>query len=132
MAVVRHQSLVLRPALLARGARLGDRLSDQELCVVTAPVKVHKHYDQNHNPQFLDNPDAINAGVATGSPIRLPYPGEAGQWNNAACSLRCASTFSHVATNYHSPRPAIAFAFSLALTRAVPFSRTLDVVTDHP
>jgi hypothetical protein len=50
--------------------------------VVTAPVKMRKHYDQNHNPQFFDNPDAINAGIATGSPIRLPYPGEAGQRNN--------------------------------------------------
>jgi hypothetical protein len=50
--------------------------------VLTAPVKMRKHYDQNHNPQFFDNPEAINAGVATGSPIRLPYPGEAGPRNN--------------------------------------------------
>jgi len=50
--------------------------------VVTAPIKMHKHYDQNHNPQFFADPDAINNGVATGSPIRMPYPGEAGQRNN--------------------------------------------------
>ncbi len=50
--------------------------------VVTQPVKVHKHLDSAGNPQFFDNPDAINNGIATGGPIRLPYPGEAGQRNN--------------------------------------------------
>jgi hypothetical protein len=50
--------------------------------VVTAPVKMRRHFDSNGNPQFFDNPDAINNGVATGSPVRLPYPGEAGERNN--------------------------------------------------
>jgi hypothetical protein len=50
--------------------------------VVTQPVKIHKHLDSAGNPQFFDNPDAINSGIATGGPIRLPYPGEAGQRNN--------------------------------------------------
>jgi hypothetical protein len=50
--------------------------------VVTQPVKVHKHLDSAGNPQFFQNPDAINNGIATGGPIRLPYPGEAGQRNN--------------------------------------------------
>jgi Carboxypeptidase regulatory-like domain/TonB dependent receptor len=54
--------------------------------VQTGPIKMHKHYDQNHNPQFFANPDAINNGVAcggcNGGNIRLPYPGEAGQRNN--------------------------------------------------
>jgi hypothetical protein len=51
--------------------------------VQTAPVKIRKHIDANGAPQVFDNPDAINAGV-TGpdSPIRLPFPGEAGQRNN--------------------------------------------------
>jgi hypothetical protein len=52
------------------------------LGVVTAPVKMRRHFDGNGNPQFFDNSDAINNGVLTGSPIRLPYPGEAGQRNN--------------------------------------------------
>ena len=43
---------------------------------------MRRHFDQNGNPQFFDNPDAINSGIATGSPVRLPYPGEAGQRNN--------------------------------------------------
>jgi hypothetical protein len=30
----------------------------------------------------FDNPDAINNGVPNGTPIRLPYPGEAGERNN--------------------------------------------------
>lgn len=50
--------------------------------VVTQPVKMRRHYDSNGNPQFFDNPEAINAGTLTGGPIRLPYPGEAGQRNN--------------------------------------------------
>jgi hypothetical protein len=30
----------------------------------------------------FDNPAALNNGVTNGSPIRLPYPGEAGERNN--------------------------------------------------
>ncbi len=50
--------------------------------VVTGKVKLRRHFDQNGNPQFFDNPDTINNGLATGGPVRLPYPGEAGQRNN--------------------------------------------------
>lgn len=50
--------------------------------VVTQPIKMRRHFDANGNPQFFDDPDAINNGIATGSPVRLPYPGEAGQRNN--------------------------------------------------
>ncbi len=49
--------------------------------VKTAPVKMRKHIDANGTPQIFDNPDAINAGVSNGGPIRLTYPGEAGQRN---------------------------------------------------
>jgi hypothetical protein len=45
-------------------------------------VKVRKHLDQNGAPQVFDNVAAINNGVVNGSPIRLPYPGEAGDRNN--------------------------------------------------
>jgi hypothetical protein len=45
-------------------------------------IKTHKHLDSNGNPQFFDNPDGINSGTSTGGPVRLPYPGEAGQRNN--------------------------------------------------
>ena len=50
--------------------------------VVTGPVKMRRHFDASGNPQFFDNPDAINNGIATGGPVRLPYPGEAGERNN--------------------------------------------------
>ncbi len=33
-------------------------------------------------PSYFANASAINSGVATGTPVRLPYPGEAGQRNN--------------------------------------------------
>jgi hypothetical protein len=50
--------------------------------VVTGKVKTRRHFDSNGNPQFFDDPDAINNGLATGTPERLPYPGEAGERNN--------------------------------------------------
>jgi len=52
--------------------------------IVTGKVKIHRHFDQNGNPQFFDGNSSatINSGVLTGSPIRLPYPGETGQRNN--------------------------------------------------
>jgi hypothetical protein len=49
--------------------------------VKTGTVNLRKHLI-NGLPQILDNPAAVGAGVANGSPIRLPYPGEAGQRNN--------------------------------------------------
>jgi hypothetical protein len=50
--------------------------------VNTAPVKVKRHI-VNGVPQVFagDTAVAINNGVANGTPIRLPYPGEAGQRN---------------------------------------------------
>jgi hypothetical protein len=54
----------------------------ESYAVVTAKLKMRRHLDSNGNPQFFDNPDAINNGIATGSPVRLPYPGEAGERNN--------------------------------------------------
>ncbi len=50
--------------------------------VVTSKVKLRRHFDANGNPQYFDNPATINSGVASGTPVRLPYPGEAGQRNN--------------------------------------------------
>lgn len=50
--------------------------------VVTGKVKMRRHLDSNGNPQFFDDADAINNGLNTGSPVRLPYPGEAGERNN--------------------------------------------------
>jgi hypothetical protein len=54
----------------------------ESFSVVTAPVKLRRHLDQNGAPQVFDNPAALNNGVTNGSPIRLPYPGEAGERNN--------------------------------------------------
>lgn len=54
--------------------------------VQTGPIKMRRHLDQNGNPQFFDNPQAINDNLAcggcNGGNERLPYPGEAGQRNN--------------------------------------------------
>lgn len=53
----------------------------QAWAVQTAPVSVHKHYE-NGVPYVFGDVDAISNGVVNGSPIRLPYPGEAGQRNH--------------------------------------------------
>lgn len=50
--------------------------------VVTGKVKLRRHFDSGGVPQFFDDPGAINRGVNTGSPVRLPYPGETGERNN--------------------------------------------------
>ncbi len=60
--------------------------------VVTGPVKMRRHFDSNGDPQFFDNPDAINNSLSCGGQvcpgqtgpagnIRLPYPGETGSRN---------------------------------------------------
>jgi hypothetical protein len=55
----------------------------QSFGVRTGAVKIHKHLDQNGEPQVFENVSAINNGIiGEGNPVRLPYPGEAGQRNN--------------------------------------------------
>ena len=48
--------------------------------VVTAPVQVKKHL-VGGLPQVFANPGAINSGLSSGTPVRLPYPGEGGDRN---------------------------------------------------
>ena len=48
--------------------------------VITGKVQVKKQV-LNGAPVVFANPNAINAGTATGSPIRLSYPGESGNRN---------------------------------------------------
>ncbi|MBB6144169.1 hypothetical protein HNQ77_002121 [Silvibacterium bohemicum] len=55
--------------------------NDSSFGVVTGKVQLHKHV-VNGAPQIFANPNAINSGILTGGPIRLPYPGEAGERNN--------------------------------------------------
>ena len=50
--------------------------------VVTGKVKVQKHFDATGDPLYFSNATAINNGIYTGGPVRLPYPGEAGERNN--------------------------------------------------
>ena len=50
--------------------------------VVTSPVQVKKHIVNGVPEVFAgDSASTINNGVYNGSPIRLPYPGEAGERN---------------------------------------------------
>jgi len=48
--------------------------------VATAPIKTHKNI-QGGLPQVFADVNAIGEGVTSGSPLRLPYPGEAGMRN---------------------------------------------------
>ena len=51
--------------------------------VVTDPnFHAKKHFSPTGNPEYFANADAVNNGIYTGGPIRLPYAGEAGQRNN--------------------------------------------------
>jgi hypothetical protein len=49
--------------------------------VTQAGLHAQKHFSSTGNPEYFANPDAINNGIFTGGPIRLPYAGEAGQRN---------------------------------------------------
>ena len=48
--------------------------------VVTGPIKVQKHLIAGL-PQVFADPTALNNDIATGSPLRYPYPGEGGSRN---------------------------------------------------
>jgi hypothetical protein len=48
--------------------------------VQTGVVKTHLNFI-NGAPQVFADPETLNNGVAAGTPLRLPYPGEAGQRN---------------------------------------------------
>ena len=52
----------------------------QAYSVNTQPVKIHKHIEGGL-PQVFADVNGIGNGLFTGSPIRLPYPGEAGMRN---------------------------------------------------
>jgi hypothetical protein len=56
---------------------------EQSYGIVTSPVHTQRHL-VNGIPQVFAGNSAttINNGVYSGSPIRIPYPGEAGQRNN--------------------------------------------------
>jgi hypothetical protein len=52
----------------------------QSLAVVTGPIQMHKHL-VNGLPEVFAHPNQLNNGIATGFPLRYPYPGEAGDRN---------------------------------------------------
>jgi Carboxypeptidase regulatory-like domain len=51
--------------------------------VVTNPqgARLRRHLDSNGYPQFFNDNTGINNGSTSGTPIRLPYPGDAGERN---------------------------------------------------
>jgi Carboxypeptidase regulatory-like domain len=53
----------------------------QAYAVNTQPVKTHKHIMEGGLPQVFADDQALQEGVTVGSPMRLPYPGEAGMRN---------------------------------------------------
>jgi hypothetical protein len=54
---------------------------NQSLAVITGPIKIHRHINAQGLPEVFADPDALNNGIATASPLRYPYPGENGQRN---------------------------------------------------
>jgi hypothetical protein len=55
---------------------------DSSYAVQVAPVKMKRHIDASTLWQFFNNGDAISSGGYNGTPVRLSYPGEAGQRNH--------------------------------------------------
>jgi hypothetical protein len=50
--------------------------------VTDKTIRAHKHRDGAGNVLYFQNAGAVNSGVYTGTPERIPYPGETGQRNN--------------------------------------------------
>jgi Carboxypeptidase regulatory-like domain/TonB dependent receptor len=48
--------------------------------VITAPIQIHKHL-VGGLPEVFANPNLLNNGIANGTPLRFPYPGEGGNRN---------------------------------------------------
>ncbi len=56
---------------------------DPSYAVVTDnTTRAKKYLAAGNVPQYFANPTAINQGIYNGTPVRLPYAGEAGQRNN--------------------------------------------------
>ena len=55
---------------------------ESSYAVQTAPVKMNRHIDGSTYMQAFEDGDAISNGGYNGSPVRLSYPGEAGQRNH--------------------------------------------------
>jgi hypothetical protein len=56
----------------------------ESFAVQTGQVTKHRHLDANGNPQFFDDNTVknLNGNIHDGGPpVRLPYPGEAGERN---------------------------------------------------
>ncbi len=47
-----------------------------------AGARLHRHFNSSGNPQFFANQAAVNNVQSATAPVRLPYPGEAGERNN--------------------------------------------------
>jgi hypothetical protein len=49
--------------------------------VEVVKFKAHRTFNSAYDPQYFSNAAQINAGASIGTPVRLPYPGEAGERN---------------------------------------------------
>jgi Carboxypeptidase regulatory-like domain/TonB dependent receptor len=54
---------------------------DPSFAVATTNLKAKRSFNSAFDPQYFANANAINGGVLNGTPVRLPYPGEAGERN---------------------------------------------------
>jgi hypothetical protein len=69
------------PFSLLAGNGWQTNVSTESALIRTGPVALHKHFIGGA-PEVFADPSAIIAGLSTGSPLRNPLPGEAGERNN--------------------------------------------------
>ena len=48
---------------------------------MTGKIRLHRHINAQGLPEVFADPDSLNNGLASGYPVRYPYPGENGQRN---------------------------------------------------
>ena len=77
-----HWSSALPFSLYDPGWNTNWELSSYTTVTDSSKTKVHLRFDKSGNPQYFDdNGNTIAFGAYKGTPVRLSYPGEAGQRN---------------------------------------------------
>jgi hypothetical protein len=78
-----HWASALPFSLFDPGWNTNWELSSFTTVTDPSKTKVRRRYDAHGNPQYFDNDgNTITYGAANGTPVRLSYPGEAGQRNH--------------------------------------------------
>jgi hypothetical protein len=70
------------PFSLLSGGGWETDWAEESAMIRTGPIKMHKHLNASGVPEVFADPASILAGIQNSTPLRNPYPGDAGERNN--------------------------------------------------